>query len=94
MPTGLSIGSALLLGAAGSTLLSGIMAPEKSAAAPAAQAAATHAPEVTPPTPIPDQKAIEAATKQRSIMAQQQRRGRASTILTDSSVSASDPLGG
>jgi hypothetical protein len=88
MPTGLSVGAALALGAAGSTLLSGMMAPDKGSGGMAAAA-----PEVTPPTPIPDDKAIAAAAKQRSIVSQQQRRGRASTILSDQSAVA-DPLGG
>ncbi len=48
------------------------------------------APSVTPPTPMPDPKGQKDA-KKRSIAEMMARRGRASTILTDSS---NDALGG
>jgi hypothetical protein len=54
----------------------------------------TQAPTMTPPTvmPVPDDQAVQQA-KRRSIAAQMARRGRASTILTDSQ-SSGETLGG
>lgn len=58
-------------------------------------AASAPAPAIPPPTPmpVPDDAAV-AAAKKRSIAAQLQRRGRASTILTDPVTGGSDALGG
>lgn len=61
---------------------------------PAAPAASVTAPTVTPPTPMPDEKTVRDAAARTSLMEQQRRRGRASTILTDPAESAADPLGG
>jgi hypothetical protein len=88
MPTGMSAGALMALGAAGSTVLSMVMAPDKESAPAAA------APEVKPPTPMPDEKATRSAAQRTSLLDQQRRRGRASTILTDSASLAADPLGG
>lgn len=89
MPTGIGTMGMLALGAVGSTVLSQMMAPDK----PEAQAAQA-APTVTPPTPMPDEKATRTAAMRSSIAEQARRRGRASTILTDQSAMVADPLGG
>ena len=88
MPSGISL-IGLLAGAAGATVLSGMMGQNQSSAAPAPPA-----PAVTPPTAMP--VAGDAATKaaeRASIAEQLRRRGRASTILTDQT-GTSDKLGG
>lgn len=77
------------------TALMGLMSP---AMAPVMSMlddqAKVQAPALTPPTvmPVPDDQAVQQA-KRRSIAAQMARRGRASTILTDSQ-SSGETLGG
>lgn len=72
------------IGALGATAVTTMMADS-----PAAPSIA--APAVKPPVPMPDPKGTDAA-KKRSIAEMMARRGRASTILTDSA--SSDALGG
>lgn len=87
MPSGISL-IGLLAGAAGATVLSGMMNQNQSAAA------APAAPATTAPTamPTPGDAATKAAERA-SIAEQLRRRGRASTILTDQA-GTTDKLGG
>ncbi len=78
-------------------LLDSLLGGNEPAPAPAAAPAAAPAPLASTPViapvpvmPVVDDAAVQMA-KKRSIAAQQQRRGRASTILTDQT---NDPLGG
>lgn len=90
MPSGLSFASILAPALTG--LASGVVGQlfGKSESQPQAQAPA--APVVEPVTPMPTANDA-AAAKQKSIVAQMQRQGRASTILTAGNASASDAMG-
>jgi hypothetical protein len=74
-------------GSAAGALISGLFSggskPQQSSAP---------APVVAPVTPMPTQDTADAA-KRKSIMAQMQRQGRASTILTAGNASTSDAMG-
>ena len=84
MPSGISL-IGLLAGAAGATVLSGMMNKQQSTPA---------APAVTPPTAMPTPgDATTKAAERASIAEQLRRRGRASTILTDQEATT-DKLGG
>ena len=88
MPSGISL-IGLLAGAAGATVLSGMMNQNQST-----PAAAPAAPAVTPPTAMPTPgDASTKAAERASIAEQLRRRGRASTILTDQAATT-DKLGG
>lgn len=95
MPSGISL-MGLLAGAAGATVLSGIMGNKESATA--AAPAPAPAPVVTAPTPMPTAlptpgDAETLAAERKSIAEQLRRRGRASTILTDQTGDKTDKLG-
>lgn len=89
--TGLTLGEAIgatAAGIGGSSLVQG--AGQAVGSAAVSSLLAPKMPALPKPTPMPDPQAQEAARK-KSLLEQTARRGRASTILTDS---ASDKLGG
>lgn len=90
MPSGISLASVLtpLLSGAASSIVGGLFGKDQ--AQPQAQAPAP--PTVEPVTAMPTANDA-AAAKQKSIVAQMQRQGRASTILTAGNASTSDAMG-
>lgn len=92
MPSGISLASVLtpVLSGAASTIVGSLFG--KGQSQPQGQAPA--APVVEPVTPMPTATGADAtAAKQKSIVAQMQRQGRASTILTAGNASTSDAMG-
>lgn len=80
-----------LLGGLGSAVASKVLAPRQSSAAPTPTP-----PTITPPTIMPIADSVEVATaRKKSMLTQNQRSGRASTILSgDSNSDKSTTLGG